>query len=146
MTAPNPEQGIQCISNALKSSGVQSNEVDLISGHLTSTIADPVEVQSWVTALNRDGTRFPYINSLKSMTGHMIGAAGAVETIAAVLQLHFGFIHPSLNCPDPHSKIIELISPSCIPQKTIDHAKLNKAVKLSLGFGDVNSCVVLSKF
>ncbi|ASZ12175.1 beta-ketoacyl-[acyl-carrier-protein] synthase family protein [Chitinophaga pendula] len=145
MTAPNM-QGVQrCISDAITASQIDPNSVDLICGHLTSTFADKVEIGSWVEALGRKGSSFPYINSLKSMTGHCMGGAGSVESIAAILQLHHQFIHPSINCEDPHPEITALIDPSLIPVKKLDHA-VNTVMKASFGFGDVNSCIVFSKY
>ena len=70
-------------------------DVDAINGHLTATFADPYEVRNWAGALDREPDNFPYINSTKSMIGHCLGAAGAVECVAVVLQLHKGFLHPS---------------------------------------------------
>jgi len=145
-TAPNSMQAKACISGAITSSGINGNEIDLISGHLTSTMADPIEVANWSAVLKRKGKDFPFINSLKSMTGHMIGAAGAVEIIAAVLQIKDDFVHPSLNCTDVHPTIAEIIDPERIPQKSIFEAGIKCIIKISLGFGDVNSCVILKKY
>lgn len=144
MYASNPENVVKCIKQAILDSNIESSDIDLISGHLTGTKVDPKEVQNWVNALDLKES-FPYINSLKSMTGHMQGAAGTVETIAAALQLHNNFVHPSLNCEDLHPEIEEIYDKEKIPKKTILNADLKYAIKAGFGFGDVNSCLVLGK-
>ncbi|MFW5874956.1 MAG: beta-ketoacyl-[acyl-carrier-protein] synthase family protein, partial [bacterium] len=107
MTAPNPEGVQRCIRGALEDAGIEAEEIDAINGHLTATFADPHELQNWSAALGAGGKNFPWINSTKSMVGHCLGAAGAIETVAAVLELDRGFLHPSINCEDPHPEIEE---------------------------------------
>jgi 3-oxoacyl-(acyl-carrier-protein) synthase len=96
--------------------------------------------------LDHYGDDFPYINSLKSMTGHCIAATGSIESVACVLQLKEGFIHPSLNSEDLHPDISSTISPEKVPQKAIYPRNLDVIVKANFGFGDVNSCVVFRKW
>jgi 3-oxoacyl-(acyl-carrier-protein) synthase len=146
MTAPNPQGVLRCIGLALENAGVRPEEVDLISGHLTATMGDPLEVNYWSQALKREGKEFPYINSLKSMVGHCLGASGAIECVAAVLQLAHQKVHPSINCEDIHPDIETLISPDCIPQKAISPKKLDVVAKSSFGFGDVNACVLFRRW
>jgi 3-oxoacyl-[acyl-carrier-protein] synthase I len=146
MTAPNPASVIHCIQSALKDATVTVNDIDCISGHLSSTMADVIEIRNWKTALKREKTNFPYINSLKSMTGHCLGAAGAIETIASVLELHEQFIHPSINCQDVHPEIEEMIDVNKIPGTAIMNANLNYIARASFGFGDVNACLILKKY
>jgi len=142
MTRPNSEGVKRCIADAVADAGITSKEIDLIAGHLTSTMGDVLEVENWSQALGRKGKEFPYINSLKSMIGHCLGASGAIELVAAILQLHKGFIHASLNSEDLHSKIISCIDREKIPLD-IKEKTVNIVAKSSFGFGDVNSCVVL---
>ena len=146
MSAPNPEGIIKCIQDCIAMSNVNYNDIELISGHLTSTMADVIEIQSWSKALNRTGKDFPYINALKSMTGHTIGAAGAIETIAGLLQMNGSFVHPTINCDEIHPKISDIIDESRIPRKTIKDININCFAKASFGFGDVNSCLIIKKF
>jgi len=143
MTAPSSEGVIRCIHEAIKEAGIHSNDIDLISGHLSSTMADVLEVQNWSQALNRKGSDFPYINSLKSLTGHNIGATGAIETIAAALQLKHQFLHPSLNCEDLHPEIARLISDEKVPHQSKNNISLQYAIKSSFGFGDTNAVLIL---
>ncbi len=145
MTAPNPVAVQKCITAAMANANITANEIDVINGHLTATSKDALEIQNWSAALNRRGSDFPYINSLKSMVGHCLSAAGSIETVAAVLQLYHGFIFPNSNCDDLHPEITACIDASRIPQQLI--AKdITILAKASFGFGDVNGCVILKKY
>lgn len=141
MTAPHGEGVRRCIRGALQNAGVKPEEIDLVSGHLTSTMGDVLEVENWAAALGRRGDAFPYINSTKSMTGHCLSAAGAVEAVAAVLQLYSGFMHPSLNCEDLHPEIAKILHNDCVVREKVEQP-LRMVAKSSFGFGDVNSCVI----
>jgi 3-oxoacyl-(acyl-carrier-protein) synthase len=144
MTAPNPEGVQRCIRSALVDADITPDEVDAINGHLTATFADPSEVNNWSRALNRNSQDFPYINSTKSMIGHCLGAAGAIESVAVVLQLHNGFLHPSVNCEDVHPEI-EVFADK-IPHKVMEYPDLKIIAKACFGFGDVNSCLIFKKW
>jgi 3-oxoacyl-(acyl-carrier-protein) synthase len=145
MTAPNSVAVQKCITDALKDANVNPNEIDAINGHLTATSKDALEIQNWSTALNRKGTDFPYINSLKSMVGHCLSGAGSVESVATVLQIYNDFIFPNINCEDLNEAIKDIISEERIPQKAI-YKQLNIVAKASFGFGDVNGCVIFKKY
>lgn len=144
MTAPNPEGVRRCIADAIADANISPDEIDAINGHLTATFADPYEIQNWSTALGRGPGCFPYINSTKSMIGHCLGGAGAIETIAALIQLSNGFLHPSLNCEDLHPEI-EAFSDHVV-QACMEYPELKTMAKAGFGFGDVNSCLILRKW
>ena len=144
MTAPN-QMGIQrCIEGALHHTGIGAREIDAISGHLTATMLDAVEISLWAKTLGRHGAAFPYINALKSMTGHCLSAAGAIEAVALALQVYKGFLHASLNCEDLHPEIASRVAPDRIPQ-SYQQSELNVVASSSFGFGDANSIIVLKK-
>ena len=145
MTAPNSEAVQKCIVDAIKDAEISPNEIDAINGHLTATIKDPTEIENWTKALNRKDDEFPYINSLKSMVGHCLAAAGAIESVATVLQLKHQFVFPNINCEDVHPDIIKLINKEKIPTEMI-HKELNIIAKASFGFGDVNGCVIFRRY
>ncbi|PKB18604.1 beta-ketoacyl synthase [Flavobacterium sp. 5] len=145
LTAPNPIAVQRCIQNAMKNSGISSEEVDAINGHLTATAKDGLEISNWSAALNRKGIDFPYINSLKSTVGHCLSAAGSIESVATVLQLHEGYVFPNRNCEDLHSEIESIVDSSRIPTQLIE-TEINIILKASFGFGDVNGCVVFKKY
>lgn len=145
LTAPNAEAVQKCITAAISDARISADEIDVINGHLTATSKDSLEIENWAKALNRKGVNFPYINSLKSMVGHCLAASGAIESVAAVLQIKDQFVFPNINCEDVQSEIATLISTDKIPTKIIekDIAILAKA---SFGFGDVNACVIFKKY
>ena len=145
MTAPNSEGINRCIESAISNSNISGMDVDLISGHLTATGADKLEIQNWSLALGRKGSNFPFTNSLKSMIGHCLSAAGSIESVAVVLQIMHQFIHPNINLEDPHPEIIKLIGLDSLPTKLINK-NLNIVAKANFGFGDVNACLIFSKF
>ena len=145
MTAPNPIAVQKCIKSALANSKITANEIDAINGHLTATSKDSLEIQNWSEALGRKGIDFPYINSLKSIVGHCLSAAGSIECVASILQLHHGFIFPNSNCEDLHTEITTIIDTSRIPQQLIKK-EVNIVAKASFGFGDVNGCVIFKKY
>lgn len=146
MTAPNSRSVQACIRAAVQNAGIQAGDIDLINGHLTATIKDPDEVQSWAAALERKGKDFPFIHSLKSMIGHCISGAGSIESVAAVLGLKKNFIFPSINCEDVHPEILSVIDEQKIPRKTIENADVQIVAKAGFGFGDVNACVIFKKY
>lgn len=145
MTAPNSRAVQKCIKDAIQDSEIETSEIDAINGHLTATSKDPVEIKNWVAALNRKGDNFPYINSLKSTVGHCLAAAGSIECVASVLQLHEQFLFPNINCEDVHPEILDQIDSSKIPRQRLN-IKLNTIAKASFGFGDVNGCVIFRKY
>ncbi len=139
MTAPSPVGVQRCIRSALLDAQIEPQDLDYINGHLTATMADPVELKNWQEALELKSHEFPLVNATKSMIGHALGAAGAIETIATLMQLTENFVHKSLNCHDLHPEIEHLAE--SIPQETVSKS-LNIAAKASFGFGDVNSCLI----
>jgi 3-oxoacyl-(acyl-carrier-protein) synthase len=101
-------------------------------------------VKNWSAALERGPEDFPWINATKSMIGHCLGAAGAIECVAVVLQLRDGFIHPSLNCGDLHPEIAPYAAK--IPHSAVACPDLKVVAKAGFGFGDVNSCLIFKKW
>ncbi len=142
ITASNPEGAQRCVRQTLAAANLTGRDIDYVNGHLTATMADPKEIANLMVALDRTPDNFPYINSTKSMIGHTLGASGAIECVASVLQLHRGFLHPSINCEDLHEKIRDIqssIPTACVP------ADISTAFKVSFGFGDVNACILFRK-
>jgi 3-oxoacyl-(acyl-carrier-protein) synthase len=144
MTAPNPESVRRCIVAALDDAAIGPAEVGAINGHLTATAADPREVAAWAVALGVAPAELPPITSTKSMIGHALGAAGAIESVASVLMLEGGFVHPSINCEDVHPEIEPYAA--SIPHSQLETPDLDVVIKAGFGFGDVNACVVFRKW
>lgn len=145
MTAANSEAVKRCIKAAMKNSGISPSDIDAINGHLTATTRDAVEIENWVTALGREKENFPFINSLKSMTGHCLSASGSIESVASVLQLYKGFLFGNENCEDLNEDIANMISQRSVPLKTLE-MKINILAKASFGFGDVNAVIIFKNF
>ncbi len=143
ITAPNLEGAKRCIRQGLAAAGAPGNSIDYINGHLTATMADPKEIENLISAMEVDAEYFPWVNSTKSMIGHTLGASGAIECVATIVQLHGGFVHPSINCEDIHERLrgIQTRIPSaCMP------VNISTALKVSFGFGDVNACIIFKKW
>ena len=145
LTAPHPEgAGVKRVMrNCLNDAHIQPEEVDAINTHGTSTpLGDVAELKA-ITAVFGEYAKNININSTKSMTGHLLGAAGAIEAIASVLTIEHGIVQPTIN----HSVVDENIDPSL-------NLTLNKAQKRDVkvvmsntfGFGGHNACVVLRKY
>ena len=144
MTAPHPE-GIGVIAvmrNCLENAGLKPEDVDHINTHGTSTPLGDVAELIAIKEVFGDHAKNININSTKSMTGHLLGAAGAIEAIAAILSIEYGIVPPTIN----HSTVDENIDPQL-------NLTLNKAqkrdVKIAMsntfGFGGHNACVVFKK-
>ncbi len=146
MTVQNSAAVQRCIKTAINNSGIKPQDIDAIDGHLTSTTKDSLEIRNWAEALNKYGDEFPYINSLKSMTGHCLTASGSIECAAAALELYGHFLYPSINCEDVNPEVADIISESRIPRELTFPKRLNIIAKTSLGFGDVNACIIFSKY
>jgi 3-oxoacyl-(acyl-carrier-protein) synthase len=144
MTAPNPEGVVRCVRGALDDAGVDAAEIDAINGHLTSTMADPREVRAWAEALRRGPGALPPLTATKSLVGHALGAAGGIESVASVLMLARGFLHPSLNCEPLHPEIQPWADSAL--RETREAPELRTLVKAGFGFGDVNAALVFRKW
>ncbi len=144
MTAPNPTAVQRCIRGAVAMAGLRGEQIDAINGHLTATFADPHEVGSWAKALELAPEKMPLIHSTKSLIGHALGAAGAIESVASILELHHGFVHGSINCDDLHPQLTAY--ESRVVHRTREVPGLEIIAKASFGFGDVNGCLVFRKY
>lgn len=145
MTAPNSDAVIACIKSAVKNTGINPEEIDLISGHLTSTKGDPIEIRNWSKALGLKGGNFPHVNTPKSMIGHAIAGAGSIELVACALQIHNDFVHTNINVDEVHPEILDVIDEDRIPKKS-KNQEVNTVMKANFGFGDLNCALVLRKF
>jgi len=145
MTAPNSVAVQKCITDAMKNANISPSEIDAINGHLTATSKDGLEISNWSEALGRSGKDFPYINSLKSMIGHGLSAAGSIECVASVLEVYEGFLFSTINCDDLNQEIAKIIDPSCVNMQFVEK-NVNIIAKASFGFGDVNGCIIFKKY
>lgn len=142
ITAPDPEAAgaARCVEIALKEAGITDDDTLYINAHGTSTPAnDKTETAAFKRALGEKAYD-AYISSTKSMTGHMLGATGAVEAIVAALAVKNGIVPPTIGLEEP--------DPECdlnyVPNKAVE-APLTAAASTTFGFGGHNACIALKK-
>lgn len=143
ITAPHPEArgGAKAMTDAMAESGYSENDVVYVNAHGTGTpMNDKIETLAIKKALGEDKAREAYVSSTKSMTGHMLGAAGAVEALCCLMALSEGIIPPTINLKEP--------DPDCdlnyVPEKAVK-ADITLALSNSLGFGGHNACLAFRK-
>ena len=145
LTAPHPDGlgVIRVMENCLKDSGIKPEDVDAINTHGTSTpLGDVAELKAISTVFGEHAPNIN-INSTKSMTGHLLGAAGAIEAIASTLSIVNGIVPPTIN----HSVVDERIDSRL--NLTLNQAQkrdVTIAMSNTFGFGGHNACVVLKKY
>lgn len=144
MTAPNGTAVQQCIKRALQKTGIEPCDIDTINGHLTATAKDSFEIKNWKESLMLEPKDFPTINSFKSTIGHCLAAAGSIELVGSVLQIHHQVVYPNVNLNPLHPEIQQMIPEKVFPTEPRDQ-KIKYLMKSSFGFGDVNAVVILKK-
>lgn len=143
ITAPHPDGdgGARCMRMALNDAGIRPEDVDYINAHGTSTpLNDPIETRVVKTVFGEHAKKLA-MSSTKSMTGHLLGAAGAVEAIITSLSLKEGFMPPTINykTPDPECDI------DCVPN-TGRNVDMKYALSNALGFGGHNATIAFKKY
>jgi 3-oxoacyl-[acyl-carrier-protein] synthase II len=143
LTDPDPDGKAlsKAVRDALEMGGVRPEEVDYINPHGTSTpLNDRVETQVIKNVFGEEAYRIP-ISSTKSITGHLMGAAGGVEAIAIIMSIEKGIIHPTINYefPDPECDL------DYVPNQAREK-EVKTALSISAGFGGVNSVILIKKF
>ena len=142
MTAPAPEGegAARCMRLALKDAGIAPNEIDYINAHGTSTEYNDANESTAIRAVFGEHAARLAVSSTKSMTGHLLGAAGAIEGIYSTLALHHGIIPPTIN--------YETRDPACnldyVPNQA-RRADIKIALSNSFGFGGTNACVIFRR-
>ena len=141
ITAPSTEGPARAMKMTLKDSGLTPGEIDYINSHGTSTPAgDLNELKAIKMALGEKAANKLSISSTKSMTGHLLGAAAAIEAIFSIKALHHNFVPPTIN--------IENLDPECDLDVTPNNGKnreLNAAMSNAFGFGGTNASVIFQK-
>ena len=138
--APEGEGAARCMALTLEDACVEAAEVDYINAHGTSTPYNDANETAAIKTVFGEHARALAVSSTKSMTGHLLGAAGAVEAIYSVLALHHGMLPPTINyeTPDPDCDL-DYISNQ--PRE----ADIRVALSNSFGFGGTNACILLRK-
>jgi 3-oxoacyl-[acyl-carrier-protein] synthase II len=145
LTAPHPDGlgVIRVMENCLKDSGIQPEDVDAINTHGTSTpLGDVAELKAISTVFGDHAPNIN-INSTKSMTGHLLGAAGAIEAIASTLSIVNGIVPPTINHKVEDERIDSRLNLTLNQAQKRD---VNIAMSNTFGFGGHNACVVLKKY
>ena len=139
--APGGITQAKCMKLALDDAGLKPEEIDYINAHGTSTqFNDRGETEAIKNLFGEHAYKIP-VSSTKSMTGHMLGAAGGVEAVATVLSIENGIVHPTINYETPD----EGLDLNYVPNVAQEH-EVNAAISNSFGFGGHNACVVFKKF
>ncbi len=141
ITAP-PEDGhgaVQCMRRALQDAGLPPDAIGYVNAHATSTMADRVETSAIKQVFGAHARSLP-VSSTKSMTGHLLGAAGGVEAVFSVLAIHRGILPPTINqeVPDPECDL------DYVPN-VARRAEVRAVLSNSFGFGGVNACLIFSR-
>ena len=145
MTAPHPdgEGAINVMNNCLADSGLSYKDVDLINMHGTSTpLGDKAEAKA-VKAVFKDHAYSLNINSTKSMTGHLLGAAGAVEAISCILSINNNVVPPTINHFNDDPEIDNKLN---FTFNNSQKREVKAAMSNTFGFGGHNACVLLKEF
>lgn len=141
MTEPDPDGAARCMVKAIKDAGIAPAEVDYINAHGTSTpVGDKSETEAIKRALGEHAYKVA-VSSTKSMTGHLLGAAGGVEAVICGLSLDKGMIAPTINL-DNQDPECDLDYVPNVPRK----ADLNIVMSNSFGFGGHNATIVMKKY
>ncbi|OIO70086.1 MAG: beta-ketoacyl-[acyl-carrier-protein] synthase II [Zetaproteobacteria bacterium CG12_big_fil_rev_8_21_14_0_65_55_1124] len=143
MTSPAPEGegGARCMKMALATAGINTDEVDYINAHGTSTPAGDICETQGIKSVFGEHAKKLMVSSTKSMTGHLLGAAGGIEAAFSVLALHHGVVPPTINLDNPDE--------GCDLDYVPHHAReadIRVAISNSFGFGGTNASLVLRKF
>ena len=144
MTAPHPEGiGVERVMlNSLRDAGIKPEDIDAINTHGTSTpLGDVAELKAITKVFGKHAKNIN-INSTKSMTGHLLGAAGAIEAISSILSISHGIIPPTIN----HTTVDKDIDPNLnLTLNKSQKREVNIAMSNTFGFGGHNACVVFKK-
>ena len=144
MTAPHPEGlgAIKVMENCLRDANLKPEDVDIINMHGTSTPLGDIAESNAIVAVFKEHAYSMNVNSTKSMTGHLLGAAGAVEAIASIMAMKYEIVPPTINHQTADEGIDQKINFTFNqPQKRT----VNVALSNTFGFGGHNACVVFKK-
>ncbi len=143
LVAPHPEAdgAVRAIRQALEMSGLEPEDIDLVNAHGTATpIGDKIESIAINTALGEYGSRVP-VHSTKSMTGHLLGGASAIEAVAAIMAFEENAVHATIN----HEKMDPEINLNVIT-KPMDGSSVNNVLSNAFGFGGMNAVVIFKRY
>jgi len=139
--APNGEGAARCMKMAIKDAGIDPAEVGYVNAHGTSTkYGDELETTAIKTVFGGHAYKVP-VSSTKSMTGHLLGAAGGVEAVISILAMEHGILPPTINLENPDPECDLDYVPNTARKKQVGIAMSN-----SFGFGGTNACLIFRKY
>lgn len=143
ISAPSPDgEGMaRCMAAAIEDAGIAPGAVEYINAHGTSTPLNDLYETRAIKTVFKDHVRTLAVSSTKSMTGHLLGGAGGVETVFTALTLHQDILPPTINFENPGEECDLDYIPNTARKKAVEYAMTN-----SFGFGGTNACLVLKKF
>jgi len=142
ITAP-PDTGegaVRCMELAIRDAGVRKEDIGYINAHGTSTEYNDANETTAIKTVFGEAVAKLAVSSTKSMTGHLLGAAGAVEGVYSALALHHGMLPPTINYENP--------DPACDLDYVPNHARkadVKVVLSNSFGFGGTNACVIFAR-
>lgn len=145
MTSPREDgSGVAlCIENAIKDAGIDREEINYVNAHATCTpVGDLCEIRAMKKVFGEDQIQKMAINATKSITGHCLGAAAAIEAVATIKAIMTGKVHPTLNCHDPEDEVegLDLV------RDGVKEMEITAAASNSFGFGGHNSTVIFGPY
>jgi 3-oxoacyl-[acyl-carrier-protein] synthase II len=143
ITAPTPDGdgAVRCMSNALAHAELEASDVDYINAHGTSTQANDISETNAIKRVFQEEASRLLVSSTKSMTGHLLGAAGAIEALFCILAIRDGIVAPTINLDNPD----EGCDLDYVPHKA-RKANVSVAMSNSFGFGGTNASLIVKRF
>ncbi len=143
ITAPEPESRgmIRVMQAALNDSSMDADRIGYINAHGTSTVLNDKCESAAISSLFGEHAKSLKISSIKSMIGHLLAGAGAVEFVSTVMSVHTGIIPPTIHCTEPDDDCtLDYVTGGALSMD------LNAAMSNSFGFGGGNACLVIKKY
>lgn len=143
ISAPSPDgEGMsRCMTAAIEDAGIPVNAIDYINAHGTSTQLNDLYETRAIKSVFKEKAYSTPVSSTKSMTGHLLGGAGGIETVFTTLSIYYGIMPPTINLENPDEECDLDYVPNVSRRKEIEYAMTN-----SFGFGGTNACLVLKKW
>ncbi len=140
---PNPERQAECMQKAIRSAGLQPEDIDLVNTHATGTKAGDIQECEALRKVFGGGAKFPYINNTKGFIGHAMGAAGTLELAGNIPSFTDGLLHPCMN--------VDSLDPECeLPNLLLDTfdtgGRIGSILNNSFGMLGINSVLIVKRF
>jgi 3-oxoacyl-[acyl-carrier-protein] synthase II len=143
MTSPPPDGdgAVRCMTAALEDAGIDGNQIDYINAHGTSTQLNDLYESRAIKTVFKEHAHSLAVSSTKSMTGHLLGGAGGIETVFTALTIYEDMIPPTINYENQDAECDLDYVPNVVRSTKVEHAMTN-----SFGFGGTNATLILTKY